>query len=79
MSCVNCSAAVERAVKKLDGLGSVEVSLLGKSMVCEFDENKLTAKKIINTVNKAGYRASLYGEKSEGKSKFLWVSTPPNF
>ena len=49
MSCVNCSAAVERAVKKLDGLGSVEVSLLGKSMVCEFDENKLTAKKIINT------------------------------
>ena len=75
MSCVNCSAAVERAVKKLDGLGSVEVSLLGKSMVCEFDENKLTAKKIINTVNKAGYRASLYGEKSEGKSKFLSEKT----
>ena len=75
MSCVNCSAAVERAVKKLDGLGSVEVSLLGKSMVCEFDENKLTAKKIINTVNKAGYRASLYGEKIEGKSKFLSEKT----
>ena len=75
MSCVNSSAAVERAVKKLDGLGSVEVSLLGKSMVCEFDENKLTAKKIINTVNKAGYRASLYGEKSEGKSKFLSEKT----
>jgi len=71
MSCVNCSAAVERAVKKLDGTQSVEVSLLAKSMVCEFDEKKLNPKKIVNAVNKAGYRCSLYGEKSENKSKFL--------
>jgi len=75
MSCVNCVAAVEHAVKKLDGLVSVEVSLLSKSMVCEFDESKLSSKKIINTVNKAGYRASLYGEISDGGSKFLSEKT----
>ncbi|MBQ2252063.1 MAG: heavy metal translocating P-type ATPase [Clostridia bacterium] len=75
MSCVNCSAAVERAVKKLDGIETVEVSLLTKSMVCDFDEKRLTTKKIINAVNKAGYRCSLYGEKSENKSKFLSEKT----
>lgn len=75
MSCVNCSAAVERAVKKLDGTETVEVSLLTKSMVCDFDEKRLTTKKIINAVNKAGYRCSLYGEKSENKSKFLSEKT----
>ena len=75
MSCVNCSAAVERAVKKLDGTENVEVSLLTKSMTCEFDEKKLSAKKIINAVNKAGYRCSLYGEKSENRSKFLSEKT----
>ncbi len=71
MSCVNCVAAVEHAVKKLDGLVGVEVNLLSKSMVCEFDEKILPAKKIINTVNKAGYRAAVYGEKADGGRKFL--------
>lgn len=75
MSCVNCVAAVEHAVKKLDGLVSVEVNLLSKSMVCEFDEKTLSAKKIINTVNKAGYRASLYGEKADGGRKLLSEKT----
>ncbi len=75
MSCVNCSSAVETAVRALDGVGSVEVSLLGKSMICDFDENRITSKKIIQTVNKAGYRASLYGEKIEEKSAYLSVKT----
>ncbi len=75
MSCVNCVAAVEHAVKKLDGLENVEVSLLAKSMVCEFDENKLSPKKIINTVNKAGYKCAIYGEKPQDGSKFLSEKT----
>ncbi len=62
MSCVNCVAAVEKTVKELDGLCEVDVNLLSKSMVCEFDGSALSSKKIINAVNKAGYKCSLYGE-----------------
>ena len=75
MSCVNCSTAVECAIRKLDGVEKVEVSLLGKSMMCEFDETKLGTKKIINTVNKAGYKASLYGEAPEENKRSITVKT----
>ncbi|PKM62188.1 MAG: hypothetical protein CVU97_06270, partial [Firmicutes bacterium HGW-Firmicutes-21] len=33
MTCASCSAAVEKAVKKLDGVSSASVNLLGKSMI----------------------------------------------
>ncbi len=75
MSCVNCVAAVEHAVKNLDGIEKAEVSLLTKSMVCEFEEKKLSSKKIINTVNKAGYRCALYGENPQESSRFLSEKT----
>ena len=47
MSCAACSAGVERAVGRLKGVNSVEVSLVAKSMVCDFDENKRRASKPI--------------------------------
>lgn len=58
MTCAACSAHVEKAVRKLDGVTAVSVNLLGGSMVVEWS-GSLSAKDIIAAVVKAGYGASL--------------------
>lgn len=67
MSCSACSAAVEKAVKRLDGVKSAEVNLLAKSMVCVFDEKKVSASDIENAVKKAGFTAYTVRKKDEKK------------
>lgn len=64
MTCSACSATVEKHVKKLEGVDSVNVNLLGNSMIVSFDEKKLNEDKIIETVKNAGYSASLPSTKS---------------
>lgn len=59
MTCSACSATVEKHIKKLEGVDSVNVNLLGNSMIVSFDEKKLNEDKIIETVKNAGYSASL--------------------
>lgn len=58
MSCAACSARVERAVSKLEGVESVSVSLLTNSMGVE---GSASAEEIIKAVEEAGYGASLIG------------------
>ncbi len=65
MSCSACSAAVEKAVKRLDGIKSADVNLLAKSMVCAFDEKTVTVQDIENAVKKAGFSARAMQEKAE--------------
>ena len=60
MSCSACSAAVERAVKKCDGVSSVQVNLLANNMLCEYEEDKINDEAIIKAVENAGYGASVY-------------------
>ncbi len=55
MTCSACSAGIERNVKKLNGVNSVEVSLLLKEMSVDFDQSILSDAKIIETVEKLGY------------------------
>lgn len=63
MSCAACSAAVERAVSKLDGVESAQVNLLAKLLTAEFDESKTNSLSIIEAVTKAGFKASLIEER----------------
>lgn len=65
MTCAACSARVEKAVGKLEGVSSVAVNLLTGSMQTDFDENITSADKIISAVEAAGYGASLRSEKTE--------------
>lgn len=58
MTCASCSAHVEKAVSKTDGVISVSVNLLTNSMEVAFDENKTNIDAIIKAVSKAGYGAS---------------------
>lgn len=58
MMCSACSASVEKAVKRIPGIKSVDVNLLGKYMICRYDESKVSEKQIISAVEKAGFSAS---------------------
>lgn len=55
MTCSACSSGIERAVGKLNGVNSVEVSLMGKSMKVDFDENSVTEEEIFAAVRELGY------------------------
>ncbi len=59
MTCSACSSHVQRAVEKLEGSAEVQVNLLTNSMSVNYDEAFLSADKIIEAVEKAGYGASL--------------------
>ena len=61
MSCAACSARVEKAVQKLDGVTSCSVSLLTNSMGVEGD---VSPSDVIKAVEEAGYGASVKGGKS---------------
>ncbi|MCD8357305.1 MAG: heavy metal translocating P-type ATPase [Clostridia bacterium] len=65
MSCAACSARVEKAVSKVDGVTSVSVSLLTNSMGVE---GPAAASDVIAAVEAAGYGASLKGADTAGAS-----------
>ncbi len=65
MSCAACSAAVERAVGKIDGVENAQVNLLAKLLTADFDETKTDSETIINAVAKAGFKASIIEEKTK--------------
>lgn len=57
MSCAACSARVEKAVSKLDGVEECSVNLLTNSMAVK---GSASSDKIIKAVENAGYGASLH-------------------
>ena len=57
MSCAACSAAVERAVNKLEGVETAQVNLLANSMQVEYDDAAVSEADICAAVEKAGYGA----------------------
>ena len=63
MSCAACSAGIERTLRKLKGIQTADVSLMGESMVVEYDENAISRQEIIQAVVELGYGAKIYEEK----------------
>ncbi len=64
MTCSACSAHVEKAVNKLEGV-SATVNLLSNSMTAEYDEGAVSPQDIIAAVTASGYGASLPAEKGK--------------
>lgn len=58
MTCSACSSHVEKAVRKVEGVNNVTVSLLTNSMLVE---GAASADEIIGAVEKAGYGAAVRG------------------
>lgn len=70
MTCAACSAHVERAVRGVEGVKEVTVSLLTNSMTVDFS-SPATAEKICAAVSAAGYGAApqnIGGKKDNKKS-----------
>ncbi len=75
MTCSACSAAVERSVRKLEGVRSVNVNLLSNSMSVEYDEALLNKDTIISAVETAGYGASDFVRERAAADKPAKVDT----
>lgn len=65
MSCAACSARVEKAVSKVDGVTSCSVSLLTNSMGVE---GSASPAEVIKAVEQAGYGAAVMGKANTDKS-----------
>ncbi len=77
MTCSACSSGIERAVGKIEGVSLVEVSLMGKSMKIDFDENILNEEDIFSAVKSLGYGIFAEGvilqkiEKNQDRQLFV--------
>ena len=64
MMCAACQANVNRAVAKIEGVKSVNVSLLGKNMVVEFSPEETGDEEIISAVEASGYGCRVFVNES---------------
>ena len=55
MTCSHCVQAVENAVKGLDGVSDVTISLDEKKVTVQFDEKKATVEQISEAIEDQGY------------------------
>ena len=69
MTCSACSASVEKNVKKVDGVQSVNVNLLTNSMTVDYDHGVTDNNKIIGAVVDAGYNASVFVRGTDKTTK----------
>lgn len=74
MTCSACSSRVEKVVSKLEGIQALSVNLLTNNMQVTYDEDVLTAEKIMAAVSQAGYSAS---PDLPVNSKFQNKTAPP--
>jgi Cu+-exporting ATPase len=59
MTCANCVAAVERNIKKLDGVSFTSVNLASERASVVYDPEKLDQNAILDRVRRAGYDVAL--------------------
>ncbi len=55
MTCASCSAAIERAVSKMDGVEVASVNLVAKELKVVYDKDKVNLEKIRQKIEKIGY------------------------
>lgn len=57
MSCASCVRHVEGALRKLEGIGAVEVQLREGKVRVQHDPSKAPVDRIIEAINEAGYES----------------------
>lgn len=55
ISCEHCQHAIEGAVGKMEGVSSVKVDILTKSVHISYDPQKVTLEKIEEVMDEEGY------------------------
>ena len=56
MACGGCSAAVEKALRNLEGVVSARVDLAKKTAYVDYDAGKITLEDLKKAVQGAGYK-----------------------
>ncbi len=57
MTCASCSARIEKVVSGLDGVRSMRVNLAAETAVLVFDPDKITKRRILETIAGLGFKA----------------------
>lgn len=57
MSCLACTAGVKRALKAINGVIEVEISLGDRVARVEYVEGKVSPEQLASAINRLGYRA----------------------
>lgn len=65
MTCAACSSAVERVTRKMEGVTESNVNLTTALLTITYDEVVVTPDMIIKKVERAGFGAEIYAEKSK--------------
>lgn len=71
MTCAACSARVEKALNKLDGVEKAHVNLSNNKATVEFTTGIIDDTLLINTIEKAGYGAEIEVEVNLDREKEL--------
>ena len=69
MTCAACSSAVERVTRKMEGVSESNVNLTTALLTITYDEAKVTPEAIIKKVDRAGFGAELFIEKTKKEKK----------
>lgn len=69
MTCAACSSAVERVTRKMEGVLESNVNLTTALLTITYDEAKVTTEAIVKKVDRAGFGAELFVEKSKKEQK----------
>ena len=59
MTCASCVARVEKAIKKVDGVGKVSVNLATEKATFEIDPSKINYRDIVEKIESAGYKVDV--------------------
>lgn len=66
MHCASCSAVINKALNKLEGIENANVNLTTNKATVNFDEKQTSIKEIIKTIEHKGYGA----KENQGESSF---------
>ncbi len=62
LSCLACEVPVRHALRKIDGVKSVQVSAGNKTATVDYELAKTNAEQLVAAINSTGYRATLPGK-----------------
>src|SRR3989344_6919547 len=65
MHCASCVRAIERALKKVDGVSEANVNLATNKATIIYDQKKVKDEDLESAVSKVGYQAQLKEVKEE--------------
>jgi mercuric ion binding protein len=76
-TCGSCAAATRIALKKLDGVADVRTDAEKKEAVVTYDDSKVTASRMVQAIEKLGYRARVKNGEVPAAAQRSLDTAPP--